>query len=318
MIVNFGGPRTLNEVEPFLRSLLTDKEVIRTKFPQPFHNFLFGRIAKKRALQVVKDYKKIGGGSPIWSDTEFVASSLREELNAPVLAFHRYLPASHPSFIEKMNALECQEITVFPMFPQFTFATTGSIARYFSKHLSPSLLKKMWWIKSYPSHPAYIEVMQQTIRDFLVQNRLVEEETLLLFSAHGLPKIFVDQGDLYAFECRLSFERIVAGFPKVEGMLSFQSKFGKGEWLRPYTEDVCHQIEIYAKKRSYVVFVPLSFTSDHIETLFEVEEQYMPVVTKKGFRALRVPALNRRSDWIGAIQEIILRSSPCSNSMLVR
>jgi len=316
VIANFGGPRTLQEVEPFLRALLTDKDVVRTKFPQPIHNLLFNKIAKKRALTVAQDYAKIGGGSPIFGDTEYIAEQLAPKLNGPLLTFHRYLPATHAAFIEQMHHLDCDQILVFPMFPQFTYATTGSIARFFQKNLHASTLQKLRWVKSYPSHPAYIQAFQNTIQNHLTQNHLEEEQTLLLFSAHGVPQKFIDTGDLYADECRLSFEKIMQHFPNIEGKLCFQSKFGPGEWLRPYTEDVCKEITAY--KRQNIVFVPLSFTSDHIETLFEVEELYMPLITERKLHPYRVPALNRDPEWIEAICTILSNTAPCINSMLIR
>lgn len=318
LIVNFGGPRTLKEVEPFLNSLLTDKEVIRTKLPQAFHNILFGRVAKKRAKVISADYEKMGGGSPIWTDTEFVADSLRHKLKAPVLTFHRYLPSTHPAFIEEINALESTEIRVFPMFPQFTYATTGSVARFFSEHFSALTLQKFKWIKSYPAHPAFIATTVSGIQDFLKLTGLKEEEVLLLFSAHGLPQAFIDTGDFYEYECRASFNSVMKAFPAAEGLLCYQSKFGPGEWIKPYTVDICHDIKKYARGRKYCVFVPISFTSDHIETLFEVEEQYMPLITQAGLHPFRVPALSRRSDWIDAIATILSEFTPCSTSMLVR
>jgi len=318
LIANFGGPRTLKEIEPFLRALLTDKDVIRTRFPQALHNVLFGRIAKKRAKRIAHDYAKIGGGSPIWTDTEFIAAALRHQLKAPVLTFHRYLPMTHSLFIEELNHLECSAVHVFPMFPQFTYATTGSIARFCLKHFSPSTLQKLRWVKSYPSHPAFVRITQQAIRDFLHNVGLKEQETFLLFSAHGLPKIFIDQGDLYEYECRSSFNSIMQGFSEASGLLCYQSKFGPGEWLRPYTEEVCLEIEKYTNGRKYCVFVPISFTSDHIETLFEVEELYMPLISRKGLYPFRVPALNRRPDWINAITQILTDTSPCTTSMLIR
>lgn len=318
LIANFGGPRSLKEVEPFLRALLTDKEVIRTNFPQPFHNILFGRIAKKRAKRVSKDYDKIGGGSPIWADTEYIADVLREKLHAPVFTFHRYLPMTHQSLLQTLEQTECDEIRVFPMFPQFTYATTGSIALFFKRHLSSFTNQKLRWVKSYPSHPAFIQVTQTAIREFLAKKGLKEEETMLLFSAHGLPKAFVEEGDLYEYECETSFQKVMKGFPKILGKLCYQSKFGPGEWLRPYTDEVCAEIEKYNEGRQHIVFVPISFTSDHIETLFEVEELYMPVISKKGYHSFRVPALNRRSDWIEAIETILTDSTPLTTSMLVR
>lgn len=318
LIVNFGGPRTLKEVEPFLSALLTDKEVIRTHFPQIFHNYLFEKVARKRAVKISEDYAKIGGGSPIWTDTECIADILRHKLKAPVLTFHRYLAMTHKAFIEELNQLKSKEVCVFPMFPQFTYATTGSIARFFSTHFSSTTLQKLKWVKSYPSHPAFVQVITATIRDFLIQTGLKEEETLFLFSAHGVPKVFIEEGDLYEWECRASFEKTMQAFPQAKGLLCYQSKFGPGEWLRPYTEDVCHAIEEYNEGRKYCVFVPISFTSDHIETLFEVEELYMPVIASKGLHPFRVPALNRRPDWIDAITNILADSTPCSTSMLTR
>jgi len=318
LLVNFGGPRTLQEIEPFLRSLLTDKDVVRTRLPQVFHNYLFGRVAKRRAGKIAQDYVKLGGGSPIWSDTEYLAAELRKKLHAPVLAFHRYLPSTHKNFLEEFHAMSSQEICVFPLFPQFTYATTGSVARFLEQHCSKKLIQKMRWVKSYPAHPAYVGAMQRTVRDFIDNRGLQEEEIFLIFSAHGLPKEFVQKGDLYEYECRLSYQAIIQAFPKTHSLLCYQSKFGRGEWLRPYTEDVCHEIVKKAQGRRYCVFVPISFTSDHIETLFEVEEQYMPIIIKHGLYPFRTPALNRRPDWIEAIVHILSDATPCTTSMLIR
>ena len=181
LLVNFGGPRTLKEVEPFLRALLTDKEVIRTAFPQSIHNYLFGRVAKKRSKKIVHDYAKLGGGLPIWADTEYLAEELRRKLQAQILTFHRYLPSTHQEFLKAMNQLASNEVRVFPLFPQFTYATTGSVARFFQHHCSPHIVHKLRWVKSYPAHPAYIQVVQQALREFLKINALPEEELFFLF-----------------------------------------------------------------------------------------------------------------------------------------
>lgn len=318
LIVNFGGPRTLSEIEPFLSALLTDRDVVRTKLPQVVNTYLFRRIAKRRAIKVAADYEAIGGSSPIYDDTEYVAKKLREKFNAPVLTFHRYLPATHAASLRAIETLEADEIRVFPMFPQFTYATTGSVARFFQKNLNGKTLLKMKWVKSYPSHPAFVGITQKAIREFLEENHLCEDKVLFFFSAHGLPQEFVDQGDLYAYECRLSYEGVMRGFPKGEGLLAFQSKFGPGEWLRPYTQEVCEQIEKYRKGREDILFIPISFTSDHIETLFEIEKQYVPIVKEQGVNPYRLPALNRREDWIEAIASILENYTPSSTSMLVR
>lgn len=92
---------------------------------------------------------------------------------------------------------------------------------------------------------------------------------------------------------------------EIEGMLAFQSKFGRGEWLRPYTIDVSEQILSHIGSKKNVAIVPVSFTSDHIETLFEVEEQYIKPIKEASVNAFRVPALNLRDDWIQSVVEII-------------
>lgn len=320
LIVNFGGPRQLDEVLPFLEALLTDKEVIRTPFPQRLHNIIFRYVARKRSRKISHDYLSIGGKSPIYADTEEIAHLLRLQLKAPVITFHRYLTATHKAFHNEIAALANQydELRVFPMFPQYTYATTGSIALWFQKYLPKPIIHKLRWVKSYCSDPDFILAHQKSITDFLKTHKLEEKETVLLFSAHGIPELFVEEGDPYKSECEASFNGIMKGFPLMLGKLCYQSKFGRGEWIKPYTVDLCNEIQQWTKGKKHVVFIPLSFTSDHIETLFEVERDYMSIIRKQGLQAWRVPALTYNSDWIKAIISILNNYNLTTNSMLVR
>ncbi len=287
LIVNFGGPRNIGEIEPFLIELLCDRDVIRSPFPKIIHNYFFTRLAKKRALKIRHDYELIGGKSPIFEDTEALAA----ELNA--LAFHRYLPSTHPEFLKKITQ---EEMTVFPMFPQFSFATTGSIARWFSKKLPKSNLK---WIKSYHDHPLYIQACVDTLKNFLQSQNLKEEECLLLFSAHGLPQTFIDTGDPYQSECETSFRKITKVF-NTDSLLCYQSQFGRDEWIRPYTLDICKNPP---KTKKNIVFFPLSFTTDHIETLFEIEYQYLPLLRTHNLNAYRCPAIHHNLNIATIIEQ---------------
>lgn len=304
ILVNFGGPRNLNEVRPFLTELLTDQEVVRTSFPKLIHRLFFSYVARKRARFVALDYAKIGGKSPIFEDTEAIASSLKKQLGMHVIPFHRYLPSTHAAFIRQIEETD-DEPVVFPLFPQYSYATTGSIALWFAQHLESTLVNRLRWIPSYADESSYTASCIRLLKSFLKENGLKEEESLLFFSPHGLPQTFISTGDVYETQCKASYKMISEAFPSAKSLLAYQSKFGKGEWLRPYTIDVCEKIEEYAKDKKHVVFFPLSFTSDHIETLFEVEEQYLPVVRKKGYQAWRCPALNLREDWISTIAELI-------------
>ncbi len=308
LLVNFGGPRTLKEVPSFLTALLSDQEVIRTYLPQKIHNAIFSKIAQKRAVSVREDYASIGGKSPIYEDTEWLAHTLSTKLNEEVGTFHRYLVDTHKSSLEKI-ASTTEKIYVFPLFPQFSYATTGSIATYFAKHLPSAVVDRLRWIRSYPTHPGFIFAYQEKIRSYLKKNGLDEEEVILLFSAHGVPKRFVKWGDSYGKECRGSYHHIMKGFPKTQSRLCFQSKFGPGKWLEPYTKTASSTILQWNKGKKHVVFVPITFTSDHIETLFEIESDYMPLIRKNGVIPHRVDALNRSSFWIEGMLSIL--KEPC-------
>lgn len=312
LLVNFGGPRELDEVTSFLTCLLTDPDVIRTPLPRFLQNWFFRRIARKRSQKIKLDYEEIGGRSPIYFDTEELARQLSQKLKAPVISFHRYLSATHGESLRQIETAKSKEIRVIPLFPQFSYATTGSIARFFGKNLSAHALHKLRWIKSYAGHLSFVDAYKKRIRDFLREQNLAEEETTLFFSAHGVPRSFVETGDPYEAECRLSFKKLQNHFTS-PALLAYQSKFGKGEWLRPYTDELCQ--ELSAKQ---VVFVPLSFTSDHIETLFEIEKLYVTAVQKRGIPAYRCPALNLEPYWVDALAEIAQAEELASNASLIR
>lgn len=303
LLVNFGGPRSLEEVEEFLVELLTDQEVVRTSFPGWFHRWFFTRIAKKRALKVAEDYEFIGGKSPIFEDTQAVASAVKKELGSALLTFHRYLPKTHAEFIDQIKQWQdVESIRVVPMFPQFSDATTGSIAKWFVRHLPKEIVRKMSWVKSYPTHPGYIAAMQQKLKRCLDERGWQEQEVVLLFSAHGVPQLFVASGDPYQRECELSYAAVKSAFPHALSYLCYQSQFGKQPWIQPYTSSVIEEMGDYLKGRNKVVIIPLSFTSDHIETLFEIEELYVKVLQDQGIEACRCEALNLSDDWIEVVR----------------
>jgi len=317
LLVNFGGPRSLDEVPAFLKELLTDGDVIRTPIPKFLQDILFRRIAKTRSKKIAEDYAEIGGKSPIYEDTEWIASAL-QKMGYETLTFHRYLPSTHCEFLQDARKFICEDTVVFPLFPQFSYATTGSIARWMQKHLCRRNSRKLRWVKSYSGHRAFIDCFVNLIRECMQEKAIEEKQTLLFFSPHGLPASYVFQGDPYKRECEESYRRIVKAFPHAGSIVGFQSQFGRSEWVRPYTNELADSIADWNKDYSNVVFVPLSFTSDHIETLFEVEKLYLPPVKEAGFNAYRCPAFNRREDWVKAIDQIIQETDLVSTQMLIR
>ncbi len=318
LLVNFGGPRNLEEVPSFLEELLCDRDVVRARLPGWLHSWFFRRIARKRAFKVSCDYEKIGGRSPIFFDTEKMREALSKSLGAPVFTFHRYLPSTHKASLAAIELSLAKEICVIPLFPQFCFATTGSIARFLTKGLSSQVCHKLRWIRSYADHPAFIQVWQKKISAFLEEKGLCEAETMLLFSAHGVPKKFIEEGDVYEQECQTSFAKVMEGFPSAFGTLCYQSKFGRGVWLTPSTEEVCAKIASWSSGRESIVVIPITFTSDHIETLFEIEELYLPLLRQYSSKTYRCPALNLDVEWIKALTAIAKQGSLVSTGSLIR
>ena len=318
VLANFGGPRHQKEVFPFLQALLTDQDVIQTKLPPFIHRFLFTRIAKKRTKKASEMYQIIGGKSPIYEGTEALANALQKLLHSYVSVFHRYLTETHQSFIDTLLQHPYKEIHILPLFPQFSYATTGSIARWLQEKLPSHIVSKICWVKSYPTHPVFIEAHQRHIKEFLKQHNLREQETLLLFSAHGIPQKYVDTGDPYENECNNSFESIRCAFPQALSVLCYQSRFGHRKWLKPYTIDVCQKISSLAEHRKHAVFVPLSFISENLETLYEIEKTYMPIIRSQGLNAYCMSALSSRKDSVFTFISIFENAPLCTNQMLIR
>lgn len=314
LLVNFGGPRNPPEIAPFLKELLTDRDVVRTNLPSFVNHLLFSWVAKKRARKIAHDYDSIGGNSPIFADTEKIASELEKRLSAPVLTFHRYLPATHKQSLAAIEACNAKEIIVLPLFPQFSYATTGSIARFLANHLCCRTTFKLRWIPSYPDHPCFIASWTKQIARTIDEKKM--NHPFLLFSAHGVPQAFICTDDPYQTECVRSFEAISRFFPKSSKLLAYQSKFGKGQWLSPSTEEICRSFDFGSHKE--ILIIPLTFTTDHIETLFEIEQQYIPLLQERGFSAVRCPALNLNTEWLDALTNIAQANNLAATSMLVR
>lgn len=304
-LVNFGGPRDLEEVKEFLQELLSDQDVVRSGLPKFLHQPLFRAIAARRSNRIRQEYSHIGGKSPIYEETEWLAQEMRNTLKGPLWTFHRYLPKTHYDFCKQiplMNQLD--EIYVFPLFPQMSYATTGSIARWFQNHLPGELWQKLRWVAGYSAHEGFIEAYRERVQETLDKLEWKPSETAILASFHGIPKSFVQGGDPYSVQCERSFHALKAFFPQAVWKMSYQSKFGPGEWLRPYTSDVCLEA-CWRENRKRVLVVPLAFTCDHIETLSEIENEYLPLFRQQGCEAFRVSSLNRSQTFLQAVLAIL-------------
>ena len=316
VLANFGGPRNSAEVYPFLRELLTDPDVIKTPLPRCCHNCLFGSIAWCRSKVKVKEYAAMGfdgGGSPLFGVTERMAAALRAKTGLDILTFHRYNPDTHAAFFKCVNALPAgSRVECITLFPHYSCATVGSIEGIFAKRIDKGIRVRV--MRSYHVEPGYIRGMAATVLRRLADIPAENGPVHLIFSAHGLPKKMIDDGDPYKAENEATYAAIMAlirddhpaAAARIGGStLCFQSRLGWAEWIKPYTIDVVNGVDPEGDVKDYL-FVPIAFTMDHLETLSEIEHDYMSVIREKGLRAHRADAMNLDEEWTDTLARYFL------------
>ena len=314
VMMNLGGPKSPDEVGPFLLNLFEDREIIQL----PLQKYLGPFIAKRRTPKVAKLYEGIGGGSPILHWTELQGKGMCERLDklSPETAPHkayvafRYIEPFSEDALKQMDADGVERAIAFTQYPQFSCSTTGSSLNELwraSKRLN--MQKRFSWsvIDRWHSHPRFIEAMTQTVRQGLEQfDEAERDDVLLLFSAHSLPLSVINRGDAYPQEIGASVHEVMKQLEfSHEYVLCYQSEVGPVPWLGPSTETVIK--ELGAKKRRNVLVIGIAFTSDHIETLSEIDIEYGELAHEVGIHNFkRAPALNGEPLFQDALAEVVL------------
>ena len=311
LLLNLGGPEKLEDVRPFLYNLFSDPEIIRLPFPwlqKPLAWF----ISTMRSKKSEANYMEIGGGSPLLKITEEQAEALQEKLSADetdikVYVGMRYWHPFTEEAIEQIQKDGIEKLVILPLYPQFSISTSGSSFRVIEEmwKQDPRLEKIQYTlIPSWYDHPQYLEAMAKSINQEL-QKFEHPEKAHIFFSAHGVPKTYVtESGDPYQEEIEACTESIMktlnTGNPYT---LAYQSKVGPVEWLKPYTEDALE--ELGERNIKDLLVVPISFVSEHIETLQEIDLEYKEVAEEVGITNFkRVPALNSDPIFIDALSDL--------------
>ena len=313
LLLNLGGPDKLEDVGPFLYNLFSDPEIIRLPFrwlQKPLAWF----IATRRTRTSQENYKQIGGGSPLRRITEAQGEALKEQLGylgqeANIYVGMRYWHPYTEEAIAQITQDKVEHLVILPLYPQFSISTSGSSFR---------LLDKLWQedpklqpidytvIPSWYKQPGYLQAMAELIAQELEQYPN-PDEVHIFFSAHGVPKSYVEEaGDPYQVEIEECTALIMQTLnrPNVH-TLAYQSRVGPVEWLQPYTEDALK--ELGAEGVKDLVVVPISFVSEHIETLQEIDIEYREVAEEAGIHNFRrVPAPNTHPVFINALAELVI------------
>ena len=313
VMLNLGGPATLDDVEPFLLELFADREIIQL----PLQKWLGPFIARRRTPKVRGLYANIGGGSPILRYTEAQGRGMVARLDrmSPETAPHKYYVAfrytrpNSDDALRMMRADGVERAVAFTQYPQFSCSTTGSSLNELWRASSRAGLRNAFqWsiVDRWPVHPGFVQAMTETVRDGLYQFApSARGKVLILFSAHSLPLDVIDRGDSYPQEVGASVQRVVECLNVTNPyLLAYQSDVGPVRWLGPSTEQVLRRLG--ARGQKHVLVVPIAFTSDHIETLSELDREYGEVAHEVGITEYRrAPALNDRPRFLDALAEIV-------------
>ncbi|MEH1901944.1 MAG: ferrochelatase [Nostoc sp.] len=313
LLLNLGGPDKLEDVGPFLYNLFSDPEIIRLPFrwlQKPLAWF----IATRRTRTSQANYKQIGGGSPLRQITEAQGEALKEQLGylgqeAKIYVGMRYWHPYTEEAIAQITQDNIEHLVILPLYPQFSISTSGSSFR---------LLEKLWQedpklqpidytvIPSWYKEPGYLQAMAELVAQELGQFPN-PDQVHIFFSAHGVPKSYVEEaGDPYQQEIEECAALIMQTLnrPNVH-TLAYQSRVGPVEWLQPYTEDALKELGAQGVKD--LVVVPISFVSEHIETLQEIDIEYREVAEESGIHNFRrVPAPNTDPVFINALADLVI------------
>jgi ferrochelatase len=315
VLLNLGGPERIQDVGPFLYNLFADPEIIRLPIPA-LQKPLAWLISTLRSRRSQEAYRSIGGGSPLRRITDQQARELQSVLRqrgveATTYVAMRYWHPFTESAVADMKADAIDQVVVLPLYPQFSISTSGSSFRELQRlrQADDAFARlPLRAIRSWYDHPGYLQAMAQLISGELDACH-DPGRAHVFFSAHGVPRSYVDEaGDPYQREIEacaaLIMERLGRGNPWT---LAYQSRVGPVEWLRPYTEEALQ--ELGAGGVQELVVVPISFVSEHIETLEEIDIEYRHIATEAGVANFRrVPALDTDPTFIAGLADLVQAS----------
>jgi len=313
LLLNLGGPDQLEDVRPFLFNLFSDPEIIRLPFTwlqKPLAWF----ISTSRARKSQENYKTIGGGSPLRRITEEQAQALQEALRqrgqeAQVYVGMRYWHPFTEEAIARIKRDGIEQLVILPLYPQFSISTSGSSFRLLERlwQEDPSLNQIDYTvISSWYNRTGYLQAMAQLIAQELDQFP-DPDKVHIFFSAHGVPLSYVEEaGDPYQQEIEDCTALIMRTLDRPNPYtLAYQSRVGPVEWLKPYTEEAIP--ELAAEGVEELLVVPISFVSEHIETLQEIDIEYRELAEEAGIQHFqRVPALNTHPVFIDDLSDLVI------------
>ena len=307
ILLNMGGPDSLEAVEPFLYNLFSDRELIQLPagalLQKPFAKI----ISYFRAKKVVENYRLIGGKSPLLEWTQKQASGIAVRLeNVRPFVVMRYWHPFAADVLAEVKAAGIEKAVVLSMYPHYTGATTGSSINDFKRtaaQVYPQLEYQL--IEDWYDWPGYLDALASRVKEGVGKfHDLLQNEVQILFSAHALPQKFIDRGDPYQQQVEATAHGVMERVGDFSWQIAYQSRSGPVKWMEPGTEEMIQQLA--AADHRCLLMVPISFVSDHIETLEEIDVEYRALAAECGFLHFhRAPSLNDNADFLDALAALV-------------
>ena len=328
LLLNLGGPDSLEAVRPFLFNLFSDRDIIRLG-PSFLQTPIAWFISTFRSKKTIAMYNQIGNKSPILELTTAQADALEKELNREdgnpdtetgirfkVYIAMRYWHPFTKSTVDHILEDKVDRLIVLTLYPHYSKATTGSSVADFKKYIQHTDLN-ITYINQWYDYPPYIDSLAELMAEGI--SKYEGKDFHILFSAHSLPQSFIDEGDPYLDHIKITIERVLRrlgespyNYADLKYHLSFQSKTGPVKWLEPSTEEAIENLSKSECKNLFVV--PISFVSDHIETLYEIDILYKELADTHGIKLHRCRALNTSDTFIHAMKQLVLDKIKEQNS----
>jgi ferrochelatase len=281
ILMNMGGPNNLDEVEVFLKNMFNDKNIITVK-SDLLRKFIAFMIVSSRKNEAKNNYKELGGKSPIVQNTKDLIEKLNKNSNEEILFTYcmRYTPPFAKDIINELKEQDIKNITLFPLYPQYSTTTTKSSLEDFYENIDENEFS-INEMKPFYQDKEFLKIVINQIKNDIKEKDSKEFD--LIFSAHSLPQKIVDNGDPYQ-------EQVIEQVNLLKNMLkedniefkdikiAYQSKLGPVTWLEPSLESTIENME----NRKLIIY-PISFIIDNSETDFELSIEYKEIADKIGF-----------------------------------
>ena len=307
VLFQLGGPDTLEAIEPFLFNLFCDPDIIDFPFARIGRKPLAKLISSTRARRVQHHYATIGGGSPIRRFTEQQARALQLKLrefgvDAHCFVAMRYWHPFTAEAIEQLQEAQCDEVVLLPLYPHYSSTTTGSSLNEWRRQFREDI--PVHHVGTFYRHELYLQALVEKVDETL--GRFADpDRPEIVFSAHSVPVAVIEKGDPYQRQIEETVELLMrrGGWPNPY-RLCYQSKVGASKWLQPSLHTALRQIA--AEKDREVCIVPISFVSDHVETLGEIDQEAREEAARLGIRRFEMtPGLNDSPTFIAALADLV-------------